>query len=211
MKKQGKYHLLCTEDQGAPIQISSDLFVSSSRHGSSRWIDPFLKANRSQLQRLNVKTRISSTANTYIDLIPGNKIGAIPLLSPSTRNVVSGLLIKPRFDWPALGTVYQSIGFNVEPTIGGAPMVPGSAVEVPSWIIAGPVLNRIRKLLSHQKRGFIERREDRISPRGQIDWGSWARKNIPSGKWTSFNCCFSEPSHDPTIMASIRWTLKRLK
>lgn len=97
-----------------------------------------------------------------------------------------------------------------EPSVGGAPLVPGSAREVPAWLLAAPVVRRLESLLHHRKRGFVERSEDRSSPRGHIEWAKWARQHVPSGRWTSLPCCFPDPDDDPELLASVRWTLGHL-
>src|SRR5690606_19795284 len=94
--------------------------------------------------------------------------------------------------------------------LGGAPQVPGSAREVPPWLLAAPVLQRLEALLRHRTRGFVERTEDRSSPRGRVDWSRWARDHVPRGRWTTLPCTFSDPTDDPTLMAHVRWTLGRL-
>jgi hypothetical protein len=104
----------------------------------------------------------------------------------------------------------STIGFSTAPTLGGSALVPGSAREVPSWLIAGPVLRRIEGFLSHRRSSFISRREVRRSPRGRVDWGAWARVQAPVGRWTALPCEFSDLADDPDLMAAVRWTLRRL-
>jgi hypothetical protein len=107
--------------------------------------------------------------------------------------------------------VFNAIGFSVEPSLGGAPLVPGSAREVPPWLLAGPVIERIAALLKHKRRGFVVREEHRTSPRGRVDWSQWASLDVPRGRWTTFPCRFSEPDDDPDLISAVRWTLKRLE
>ena len=64
----------------------------------------------------------------------------------------------------ALGAVFNSIGLTVEPGLGGSPLVPGSARDVPAWILAGPVIQRVAALLRHSRRSFVEHQETRFSP-----------------------------------------------
>jgi len=59
-------------------------------------------------------------------------MGAMPLVVSATRR-----------PWAA---VFNSIGFTVEPALGGSPLVPGSARDVPPWIPAGPVIQRVAPL-----------------------------------------------------------------
>lgn len=195
-----------TTDYGAPISIDGAFLGIIG----DRWLDPFLVANKLSLERLAVLHEIRIDPKPRVLLRPTNKIGALPLLNPSTRRVAGGILIEPRFRWESLGSVFAHIGFSVQPTLGRASLVPGSAREVPTWILAAPVIERIAGLLRHRRRGFQLRSEIRSSPRGTVNWGAWARHQIPRGDWTVLPCAFTEPGDDPTMMATIRWTLTRL-
>lgn len=167
-------------------------------------------ANGANLKRLGVSAEVEVQKSVGLRLTPTTRIGAVPLLSPSTRRVAAGLLVAPRFRWSALGAVLGDIGFATEPSLGGTPLVPGSAREVPSWLLAAPVLRRLEALLKHTRRSFTEREEVRASPRGRVDWSRWARTHVPTGRWTTLPCHFSEPADDPELMAAVRWTLGRL-
>ncbi len=194
-------------DQGDPVAVH-DTDVGPK---SDRWVEPFLEANRAELARLELRPEVRIDPRPRVLLHPGRRVGAAPLVSPATRRVVAGVLVKPRFDWSALGAVFGAIGFAVEPTLGGTHLVPGSAREVPPWILAGPVLERIAGLLNHRRRAFVPRSEERGSPRGAVEWSRWATRQVPSGRWTSFPCRFSEPDDDPDLLSAVRWTLGRLE
>lgn len=199
--------LLKAVDHGEPIAVEGrDVGAIGDR-----WIEPFLTANQAGLRRLELSHEVRVGPTPRVLLRPGSRIGAIPLLSPATRRVAAGLLVEPRFRWAALGAVFDAIGFSVEPALGGAALVPGSAREVPPWMLAAPVIERIAALMRHRRRGFVERTEQRTSPRGRVDWTSWARSQVPRGAWTTFPCHFTEPDDDPDLLASIRWTLSRLE
>lgn len=193
-------------DHGSPVRLDAGVLGASG----DRWIEPFLQANAAHLRRLGVSTAVDVRGGLHLRLTPGARIGAVPLLSPSTRRVTAGLLVEPRFRWTALGAVLGDIGFATEPSLGGTPLVPGSAREVPPWLLAAPVVRRLEALLRHRKRGFTERAEERQSPRGRVDWSRWARTHVPCGRWTSLPCHFPEPNDDPHLMAAVRWTLGRL-
>ena len=47
-------------------------------------------------------------------------------------------------------------------------------------------------------------------PRGTVDWNWYAGRAIPTGRWTSFQCSYSELSNDPELTAALRWTLRRV-
>lgn len=198
--------LIRAVDHGPPVWLEAGAVGATG----DRWVEPFLEANRAHLQRLGVQARVEARRGLTVQLTPGVRIGAVPLLSPITRRVAAGLLVSPRFRWSALGAVLGETGFSTEPAIGGTPLVPGSAREVPAWLLAGPVIRRLEALLRHSKRGFSERLEVRQSPRGRVEWSRWARTHLPSGRWTSLPCHFTEPDDDPTLMAAVRWTLERL-
>lgn len=193
-------------DHGPAVRLDA----ASVGASGDRWVEPFLDANGAHLRRLGVTASIETRGGVAVRLTPGSRIGAVPLLSPSTRRVAAGLLVAPRFRWIALGAVLGDIGFATEPSLGGTPLVPGSAREVPAWLLAAPVIRRLEALLQHRKRGFSERTEVRQSPRGRVDWTRWATEHVPSGRWTSLPCRFSEPDDDPQLMAAVRWTLARL-
>lgn len=199
--------LLRCEDHGDPVALQGAQLGTLG----DRWVEPFLAANRAHLARLGVGTEVRAAGGLHVALTPGSRIGAVPLLSPSTRRVVAGLLVVPRFRWSALGAVFQATGFAVEPAVGGAALVPGSAREVPPWLLAAPVLRRLEALLAHQRRGFVDREDERSAPRGRIDWHAWATRNVPAGRWASFRCRFPDPAHDPDVLAAVRWTLARLQ
>lgn len=175
-----------------------------------RWVQPVLDANHTHLKRLDIRTTVDVRSGVSLRLTPGPRIGAVPLLSPATRRVVAGLLVAPRFRWSALGAVLGDTGFATEPSLGGSALVPGSAREVPTWLLAAPVVRRLEGMLAHRKRGFVERSEHRQSPRGRVDWNRWATRDVPARRWSTLPCHFPDPDDDPALLAAVRWTLGRL-
>lgn len=198
--------LIQARDHGEPVRVEAGDVGASG----DRWVEPFLEANGAHLRRLGITTSVETRGGVAVRLTPGPRIGAVPLLSPSTRKVAAGLLVSPRFRWSALGGVLGDIGFATEPSLGGTPLVPGSAREVPTWLLAAPVIRRLEALLRRTRRSFAERDEVRASPRGRVDWSRWARTHVPTGRWASLPCHFTEPADDPELMAAVRWTLGRL-
>ena len=47
---------------------------------------------------------------------------------------------------------------------------------------------------------------EREMPRGTVDWNCYAGRALPTGRWTSFQCSYSELSGDPELVAALRWT-----
>jgi hypothetical protein len=198
--------LLESTDEGQAIRITGALVGAQGE----RWIDPFLAANADALRRLNLRVDVQSRAGLHMLLSPSGRIGAVPLVAPATRRVIAGVLVRPRFRWTALGEVVTATGFAHPPVLGGGPLVPGSARGVPAWLVAGPVVSRIEAMLARRRSTFSETHEVRTSPRGRVDWGHWARRHVPSGQWTALPCEFSDLGDDPDLMATVRWTLRRL-
>lgn len=198
--------LLQTTDEGAPVRVDARTVATTG----DRWVDPFLAANRESIERLALMSEVRSIGGVHLLLHPTGRIGAVPLVAPATRRVAAGLLVRPRFHWTALGGVLSATGFSVAPSLGGSALVPGSAREVPPWLIAGPVLRRLEALLAHRRTSFVPKAEIRPSPRGRVEWQTWARRHVPVGQWTALPCEFSDLADDPELMAGVRWTLARL-
>src|SRR5262249_7885651 len=114
------------------------------------------------------------------------------------------------FGWSSVGQVLGDVGFRVEPEVGGASLVPGSAREVPPWILAGPVVARIAAAIERLNRTFVPVMVEREGPRGTVDWNWYSKRALPTGRWTSFRCTYSDLSDDPRLMSALRWTLRRV-
>lgn len=197
-------------DHGAPVEVPHALVAPEIAHDG--WIEPFLAANREALARLDLRPEIATgRAGAALRLVPGVRLGAVPLQSAVTRRVALGVVVRSRFEWEGLGRVLGGVAFRVEPEVGGAALVPGSAREVPPWILAGPVLARLAEVLRHASRRFELSRELRTRPRGTVDWGDYARCSLPSGAWQRFRCTFPDLSDDWTLFSAMRWTTLRLR
>jgi len=200
--------LTLLEDHGPARVVTHKQLGHADRTG---WAGAFLDANRPALRRIGVEARPRiDHQGEVITLKPGSALGAAPLLHPASRKVVGGVLVAPRFGWSSVGRVLSDVGFVVEPGVLDGPMVPGSAQEVPPWVLAGPVLSRIEKLLRELTRGFSLRQGEWRSPRGTVDWGRYARRNVPTGRWTAFPGAWPELQDDPWLLAAVRWTVRRV-
>jgi hypothetical protein len=200
--------LLRGVDHGPPIVVHPDDVGAGKRN--DRWVEPFLEANRSAFRRLALDPEVAYEGEVVLRLHPGDRIGAVPLVSASTRKVCAGIVVAPRFKWSALANVVGRIGFAVEPRLGGGRLVPGSARDVPAWLVAGPVLHRLAALLRRTRRTFVEQRETRTAPRGRVEWNAYLQGSIATGRWHHLPCRFSAPEDDPKLLANVRWTLDRV-
>jgi hypothetical protein len=195
-------------DQGGEAELSYDEVGGPDRPD---WIDSFLTANRDALARLAIATSVRvKEGRALVVLTSSDRLGAIPIRSPITRKITGGLLVEPRFGWSSIGQVLGEVGFRVEPEIGGLALVPGSAREVPPWVLAGPLVSRVAALIAQMTRTFVPTTLEREMPRGTVDWNCYAGRALPTGRWTSFQCSYSELSSDPELVAALRWTLRRV-
>jgi 5-methylcytosine-specific restriction endonuclease McrBC regulatory subunit McrC len=90
------------------------------------------------------------------------------------------------------------------------PLVPGSAKEVPPWVLAGPILQRIGQLLREIRKGFRMHEEVRQSPRGQIMWDRYIRQHVVIGSFHQLPCRFPELGPDLLLQSFLRWGVERV-
>ena len=118
--------------------------------------------------------------------------------------------IKPRFGWSGVGQILQETGWHAAPDVLEMPVVPGSASEVPPWVLAGPVLSRLADLLRDLKRGYEFVDDTRAQPKGTIRWAEYASRHVPRGDLHHIPCRYPDLGIDPEIVRAVRWTLERL-
>jgi len=200
-------------DHGAPIVLRAEDFAPPGRQaGWGPFAEQFIRANEKILESLDVRAELYATsAETKIRLLPGGRAGALPLRSAQTQRVKAGLLIRPRFGWAGVGNVMQQTGWAAAPEFLDAPLVPGSARDVPPWVLAGPVIVRLAALLTSLVPGYEAKSETLTSPRGRILWTEYVRSSLSSGNWHRMPCRFPDLSKDRILRAAIRWTLERTR
>ena len=204
--------LLHGMDCGSPIVVAPAPYIAAAREpGWGAYLDGFLARNREALRALSLEPRIvSGRDGIRLELQPGLRAGAIPLRSAVTGLVAGGIVVNPRFGWPGVGQVLSATGWGSGPEFLSLPLVPGSGREVPAWVLAGPVLRRLKELLANLRPGYVERNEVRSHPRGQIQWQTYLTRQLPSGRWHHLPCRFSEIDTDSRLRQAVRWTLERL-
>jgi len=204
--------LVRMEDQGPPKIVPLGILGSTGRDGADgvRTQD-FLAANRSTLSLLDVIPEVAALeGRVSAQLRPGGSVGAVPLYAPDTRRIVGGLVVRPRFGWRGIGPLLNEIGWSAAPRVLGLPLVPGSAREVPPWILAGPVIERLRALLREITRGFRMHEEVRSQPRGQIIWGQYVTGQASRGHMELLPCRFPDLGPDLQLRGFIRWGLEKV-
>jgi len=204
--------LLVACDHGFPVTVPAHKFAQSQRAGDwGPYAETFLRFNSEVLQALDVQPQIiGGPGGLVVRLAPGGNTGAVPLRSGLTGQVEGGLIIKPRFGWAGVGRVLHETGWHSAPLFLESPLVPGSAREVPPWVLAGPVLARLEALLKSLSPGYREREEVLLQPRGDIVWGKYVRASLARGAWHHVPCRFPDLTADPTLRRHIRWALERI-
>ena len=199
------------DDNGDGVQLSPRLFGGSDPEGWGRSFDSFQRLNESAFKALAVTARFDGTSRgPELKLYPGSSVGAIPLRSGNSGHVVAGFIVRPRFGWTGIGSILAHLGWHAAPDILSMPLVPGSGREVPPWILAGPVLARLRALLDALKRGFDFRVDTLRAPRGTIMWSRYIRESLSTGQWHRVPSRFPDLSSDPLLRGAVRWTLERV-
>ena len=205
--------LLIATDHGYPVIVPAESFASPQRSGG--WgpdAETFLRFNTASFQALDIRTEVTGDTNgMQIKLIPGDRAGSIPLRSGLTGQVTGGLIVKPRFGWSGVGQVLNQTGWHTTPEFLDLPMVPGSAREVPPWVLAGPVLSRLQVLLHSLTPGYKQLEAVVQKPRGRIIWTEYLNHSLAHGIWHHLPCRFPDLGTDPLLRRHIRWALEHIR
>jgi len=205
---------LCTlTDQGAPRRLElSDFGVGGRDRSWNAHAENFIAANRPQLSAIGVEPQlVAGRGNIHLVLRPGGVVGAVPLHAPDTRKVSGGVVVRPRFGWDGIGALLDQVGWAAQPQILEMPLVPGSAREVPPWVLAGPVLTRLTNLLKELRRGFRMEEAVRQTPRGQILWQSYVNSQAIRGAFHRIPCRFPDLGPDVLLRSYLRWGIETVQ
>jgi hypothetical protein len=202
-----------TTDHGSAVRLRQDDFGPASRGGAwGSFAESFLRLNERGLAALDVSARIAaSSPEPTIELAPGGRTGAIPLRSAQTGAVAAGLIVLPRFGWSGIGQVMSQTGWSAAPQFLDLALVPGSAREIPPWVLAGPVLARLDELTRNLGRGFDFVERARTTPRGTVLWKNYLTSSLAKGLWHHLPCRYPDLDRDPTLRRAIRWAIERVR
>jgi hypothetical protein len=194
------------------VPLDPEFFAPPQRGGGwGPFCESFLRINEAALTALDVRAELApGSEGATVRLIPGGRTGAIPLRSAQTAHISAGFVVRPRFGWAGVGQVLSETGWHAAPEFLDLPLVPGSGREVPPWVLAGPVLARLRELLRSLRRGYRTREEILRRPRGTIRWNRYTSESLTRGRWHQLPCRFQDLEADPTLRRMARWTLERL-
>lgn len=176
----------------------------------ARLATQFIAQNRSYLKELDTEIEQRYDGNSVMLAIHANsRVGAIPLLSPTTGRPDYGLIVRPRFDWQGLGPMLSDMGWRIIPEPLRLPMLPRSDRKIPPWVLSTTILLRIEALLRQLERRFEITEEDRSAPKGTVDWASYATHQIPRAQFLAVPCRFPDLRDDRRLRAAIRYTLQK--
>ena len=172
----------------------------------------FLTVNQKSLNSLGISSEISyGRESINLELRSNGIIGATPIYSSESRKVIGGVIVEPRFGWSEIGPLMQHIGWAASPELLDFPMVPGSAKEIPPWVLAGPIIERLSNLLRNINRGFNLIKETRESPRGKILWQEYITKSYVHGMLNKIPCMYPDLNQNDRLRSYIKWALDRVK
>jgi hypothetical protein len=176
----------------------------------ARLADQLVKLNQDALRQLDVIVEPHYWSSTIeIDIRAGTRVGAIPLISPTSGRHDYGLIVRPRFDWPGIGPILGATGWRVIPAMLAMPLLPRSERRVPPWVLSTIVLFRLKGLLDQLERRFEITSEERSSPRGTIDWGRYLHRQISRARFLDVPCRFPELQKDRNLQAAVHFALEK--
>lgn len=175
----------------------------------ARLAERFISRNIERLRSVGVELRAHfDGSRVYFDCTSANRIGAVPLLSPTSGKFDFGLIVSPRFGWAGLGRVMNATGWRVVPSPLAQPLLPKSDRKIPPWLLSSIVLFRLKKLLDSLERKFDLVREERPAPRGSVDWGGYANRQISRGLFLQVPCQFPDLRDDRRLRSAIRFAVE---
>jgi hypothetical protein len=177
---------------------------------TARLAEQFIRQNSTQLSLLgaHVDMHFNGTA-VSLRLTTTTRIGAVPLRSPITGEMDYGITVRPRFGWSGIGPMLAETGWRIVPQPLALPLLPRSERQVPPWVLSSIVLLRVERLLSQLQRRFEMVDEERLAPRGSVNWGVYASRNLSHGKFMSVPCRFPDLVSDRRLLSAIHFTLRK--
>jgi hypothetical protein len=170
----------------------------------------FLKQNRGILRSFGIDAYVGyDGSDITVNLNTTTRVGALPLLSPTTGKPDYGLVIRPRYGWLGIGRMLSHTGWRVLPKLLRLPQLPRSDRKVPAWVISSVVLRRIKSLLEQITRRFEMTERDRAAPRGQVRWSEYATRRLTRAKFLDVPCRFPELSDDSRLLRAVHYTLRK--
>lgn len=184
--------------------------VSDPQTQAARLADQFISQNRPLLNQLSVTIHQAyDGSDVRLILQTGNRVGAIPLVSPSTARPDFGLVVQPRFPWAGIGPMLAEMGWRIAPTPLRLPLLHRSERRVPPWVLSSMILMRLKLLLDSLDRRFEIVHETRPTPRGTVNWSGYASRSLPTAGVLRIPCTYPDLRDDRLLKGAIRHTLQK--
>ncbi|OPX87207.1 MAG: McrBC 5-methylcytosine restriction system component [Pelotomaculum sp. PtaB.Bin104] len=139
----------------------------------------------------------------------GTRVGALPLLSPTTGRPDYGLIIKPRFEWPGIGLMLGKMGWRVLPSLLQLPLLPRSDRKIPLWVLSTTILLRLKGLLDALERRFDFTESNLPAPRGSVLWSRYMTSNMAAARFLEVPCRYPDLRDDRELKAAVHFTLRK--
>ena len=176
----------------------------------ARLTNQFIQQNQAIFHQFGVIAEMAyDGSNVDLQLRTSTRIGALPLISPSSGRPDFGLVIHPRFGWPGIGPMLSEMGWRIIPKPLRLPMLPRSDRKIPTWVLSTIILFRLRALLDRLERRFEFSESDCPAPRGSVRWNEYATERLPSARFLSVPCRYPDLRDDQELKAAIHFTLRR--
>jgi 5-methylcytosine-specific restriction endonuclease McrBC regulatory subunit McrC len=177
---------------------------------TARLADQFVEQNRPRFRALDIDVQSHyDGARVDLQIQTGIRIGAIPLLSPTTSKSDYEIVVGPRFAWNGIGEILGATGWRIIPTPLAFPLLPHSERKIPPWVLSTIIIARVEALLKSLERKFELITEERRAPRGRVDWSEYARRQIARSRFLNVPCRFPDLRDDRALKAAIRFTLEK--
>ena len=193
--------------------VSKKIDPRQKSNMAARLFKQFENMNRSTFHFFGIKLRHDFNGEDFkLNINSSINIGSAPLLSPITNKHDFSLIVKPRYEWNGIGPLLSQTGWAVLPKILNLPQLKISEKRIPSWVLSSIILYRLGKMVNDLNRRFEYTENDLISPKGKVNWNTYANDRIPKTKFLSIPCRFPDLRNDRKIKSAIHYALlKQLK
>jgi len=177
-----------------------------------RTAESFLSCNRGILRDFGIVAEVGfSHGIAGVRIQPSTRIGAFPLISPTSGRPDYGLVIEPRFTWNVAGQMFSAMGFRAVPQLLPLPHPPQSERQIPAWLISSIILPRIHRLINAMQRRFEITSQTLNAPRGSVLWNEYAVNHIALGRSDQVPCVFPDLRDDRELRSALKWVVLRHK
>ena len=177
---------------------------------AARLAEQFAQQNRALFSLMDVRVDGQYDGNDVVlRLTSGDRVGAIPLYSPTSAAPDYGLVVQPRFPWRGIGPMLADMGWRVAPTPLKLPLLHRSERRVPAWVLSSMILARLQALLESLTRRFETTTVLRTAPRGRVQWDRYAHEQLPCGQFLAVPCTYPDLRDDSILKGAIRYALEK--